>query len=152
MAELKAKSIRQTGDVIYGRLTLDKKTDSEEIQKGHFLVKDSNAVTKMTNGDQWNTFVGVSGMLSMDDKGPQKILVYLQAVVVVPAASARYTFGQAVAFEHGEDRVKACNNDNEEAIGWVWEANTGSDATEVKIMVDVTKLDGLFPKATAFTS
>lgn len=151
MPELKAKSIRQMGDAVYGRLTLPKKTAAENIEKGHFLIKDDHAVTKMTAGTQWNVFAGVSAMLSKDAKGPQNLLVYTQCVVIVPAASARYSFGQAVDFEHGNDRVKAAANGNEQAIGWVWEADTGAGATEVKIMVDVTKLGGLFPHTTVAT-
>jgi len=150
MPELKAKSIRQMGDAVYGRLTLNKKTAGDAIKKGDFLRKDDHGVEKMTNGDQWDTFVGVSAMQSDDSDGPQQLLVYTQCVVVVPAASARYSFGQAVKFEHGEDRVTAATGDdnNVEAIGWVWEADTGADATEVKIMVDTTKLGGLFPAGT----
>jgi len=149
MPELKAKSIRQMGDAVYGRLTLPKTTAAEAIKKGHFLRKSSEGVTKMTNSNQWNTFVGVSAMQSDDAKGPQSLLVYAQCVVVVPAASAQYSFGEAVSFEHGEDRVEKATAGNQEAIGWVWEADTGADATEVKIMVDVTKLGGLFPAGVA---
>lgn len=147
MPELKAKSIRQMGDAVYGRLTLNKTTAAEAIKKGHFLVKSGEGVTKMTAGTQWDAFAGVSAMQSDDAKGPQELLVYTQCVVVVPAASAQYTFGEAVDFEHGNDRVKKATGGNQQAIGWVWEADTGADATEVKIMVDVTKLNGLFKTA-----
>ena len=147
MPELKAKSIRQMGDAVYGRLTLNKTTAAEAIKKGHFLVKSGQGITKMTNSNQWGTFAGVSAMQSDDAKGPQELLVYTQCVVVVPAAAERYSFGEAVSFEHGEDRVEKATGGNQEAIGWVWEADTGAGATEVKIMVDVTKLNGLFKSA-----
>jgi len=143
MADLKATVIYQYGDLLFGRVTLPKKTAADAIEIGDFLVWDASndGVEKVDAAADDATFVGISGCDSADADGVQDILVYTQAIVEVPAESAQYKFGAGLLYN---TNGTVADDAGANTIGWVWEKDTGASATSVKMYFNTASLAKLF--------
>lgn len=141
MADLQATQIRQMATAVYGRITLPKKTAADDIQKGDFLKLTSGEVEKMDAAADASTFIGVSAMKSEDADGPQKILVYLQCIVIIDVESASYAFGAGLKGNFTNGTLEADGSANTIAHAWETKATT----TSLRALVDVINLAKVFP-------
>ncbi len=139
MAKVTATAIYQYGDPIFGRITLPKKTASEAIEIGDFVMHDAaGAITLMAAVTDDAVFMGISNTRSDDADGPQQIECLLQCVVEVPAVSSQYYFGVGLKTDHTNQEL--IDDAGANTIAWVWESDTGAAAESVKVLIDVLAL------------
>jgi len=140
MADVKATTILQPGDPIFGRVTLAKKTAADDIQKGDFLKLTTGEVEKMAAATDDATFVGIAAMKSEDADGPSTILVYTQCIIQMAMDSAAYAFGAGLKGNFTNSTLVADGGANTIAFAWETKATT----TSLKVLVDVRALGKLF--------
>lgn len=141
MPNVRAIQIRHYGDGKHDRITLPKKTASEDIEIGDFLRWDGTGVVKMSAANQDTTFVGISGTKSANADGPREILVYQKANALVPVTNAQYTPGQGLKVHASNDEL--VDDDGSLTIAWSIEFH-GANTALLRVHVDVVGLQKLY--------
>ena len=135
MADAQASRILHQADMVFGRVTLAKKTAADDIQIGDLLISDgANGVEKMSADTEDATFVGIAAMMSKDADGPQNILIYNKCIIEMPVTSAAYAFGAGLKWVTAGMVADGAAN----TIAWAWE--TKGTTTSLKVLVDVPAL------------
>jgi hypothetical protein len=140
MATAQASSIRQPGGLIFGRVTLPKKTAAQAILKGSFLMLDvaTGTVELLDSATKGHLFIGVSDTESLNAAGDQEILVYTEGIIEVSAESDAYIAQEALSMNVTNGTVQSAPATNNTTIGWCYKT-TAASATKVLMVFDTKR-------------